>query len=661
MTRTRVYGIKTGSARDIFPLTPRQWKNVLNAIRGHEHPKTLLLRQLSYALFNESEGNDRDIRIRYMRISQCLHLGTIDDISEAWDELLAWMEELGIDQKEITERAEIKKGSTIEDEEPSSPYRYDESEFMEEPEYTAIPNIDDTEALTRSAARFVDTEPEDADETEWAPIDLLSDLTRELVALGRERVKDLSDVELPERLLAFLGDGVIEYSPDNPPSEFWHNVRALFTAELGTDGELTYLDESPDLADLINEIIEKKERWIPIDETPEVMRDLVMECRSRSIDLFGGNLSWHDREDGHVYDKKRYAHIRFLLEDGLIRHSKQKPAPKFWNDLKNLLFENDPETLVNLAHPVIAMMEEWKPIEEIPEKRRKLVNALRTRATELYVNGHFLSTDPNLLKLLADGSIAYSKKYPARRYWPKIRQTLAWPAKDEPPWVMDLIHPVIAEKERWIPIEQIPSAVRELVSEARTKAIDLYGGNFNVSIKTVDRWKSGSLACSPVRQLVKSGKIQYSTQNLPRVFFRRCRELLFGLERTADGRFRRVKVPDKIAEMLARLERQGEQVWDLHGTSQAVAHPGTAKRTKRMRAIKPSKATAFHITKVYAQQECSLSFGGGFDHGIHGGHVQQLDLPSSILSFPLVAGGFEAVSIKTGFMMGLGITASPLH
>ncbi len=674
MNVPRVYGTTPKRIESTSSATASMWRGVLGAIRGYYYPNPRLLRRLSYALFDESEASERNIRIRFIKIAQCLHLGALDHISEAWDELLAWMEEIAIDEDEIARRAKSKRRSAAEYEEPSSHYEYAESSFVEEGEYTAVPTTDDSTALTRSAARFEEIAPEDADddviqptsaayedEYGWMPIEDVPDRTRELVELGRERAEELSGIGLPESIQAFLGHGVIEYDHDNPPYEFWGKVRALFTAERGADGDLTYMDEPAELSDLIYAIIAEEERWIPVEEMPEVMRDLIAESRARSINLFGGNLSWYNRDDECKYDEKRYAHIRFLLEDGLIRHSKTTPASKFWNDLKNLLFENDPETLVNLARPVVALMEEWIPIEKVPEKRRKLVNALRTKAVELYVQGHRYSTKSHMLKLLVDGSIVYFKEYPARKYWPKVRQTLIWPAKDEPPWVMDLIRPAIAEKESWLPLKQIPSVVRELVNEARTKAIELYGGNFSGSFETIDGWKSGSLACSPIRQFVKDGTIRYSTKNLPEAFFRRCGELLFGLERLSDGRFRRVKVPEKIVEMLARMEKQGKRAWDFYESAQTVAHPGTAKKMQRMRAIRPSVATASHITSVYAQEECSLSFGGEFNYSIYGGHEMQFDLAPSFLSAPLLSGGFKAVSIMPNAAMGLSVTGAPLR
>ncbi|MFH1830711.1 MAG: hypothetical protein ABH871_08065 [Pseudomonadota bacterium] len=662
MTGSRVYG----SERTTY--TTALWQNTLDAVQSDDVPELPLLRHLRKAIVKEVKNDNPEYLQRRVALSVYLH-EDLYDLDKAWEELQELMADLHIDETDLLRRAREEKAKFIYNKKQDLSPPHEDGFAFEDEAYGAAPSSDITHALARSAARFEEAAPktprsvEAENELEWLQLDELPEETRELIRLARERVEDLIDVELPQHLQKFLADGEVEYSSENPPYEFWRDIRLLFTAEMGADGELVIMDEPDELMELIHHAIEKIEDWVPINELPKPMRELIMAAREMAILLYGGNLSWYKTNKGWEYSARRNKHISSILENALIQYSKQVPPHKVWHDFRQILFRTDvdengeyiqaveqPE-LIDLILPAVESMEGWSPLNQVPEYMQKLVKTLRIKAIELYGGRVFKDDTHPLQALLAKGLINYCGSYPARTFWHLLRQVFFKTGMgangklidvDEPAGVMDLIYPVIEKREEWLSIDQVPKVVREVVREGRTKFINVFGGRFPYEgFETIDGWKSGSLAYSPVNALINDGTIMYSQSNLPSVLFDKCTNQLFRVELTPEGRYQHVDVPKPITDMLAKLKDEGTKAWETYGNGRSVPHPGTVKPTS-------PASTGSAIAFVSA----TLASNDGFTV-----HIEPNPYPFN----PLMFGAFRTISITQGCMMGFGITGYPIH
>ncbi|MFH1830683.1 MAG: hypothetical protein ABH871_07910 [Pseudomonadota bacterium] len=355
--------------------------------------------------------------------------------------------------------------------------------------------------------------------------------------------------------------------------------------------------------------------WVPLEQVPKDVRELVRVARNHtnlirdSRSKGGLPANGYKTARGWESGRLQKSPLRDFLVDGTIRDSQRNPPHKFWPDLRYKLFRvgidengkrirvDEPVWLINLIRPVIEKEQGWKPIDKVPEHVRGLVGLARERAIELYggrVPRQRIKTvdgwERNQLQFdyihnfLVDGTLGDSP----HRFWPDMRQILFeidmneygdWVRVKEPDDLMDLIKPIIEKEEGWLPIVQVPKEVSELVRLVRDRAISLFGGRLPNQGFKVDGRTRGSLQKSPFRQLLIDGTIKYSNRTSPSVYWRKCAELFFGLERLSAGKYRRTKILKEHVTMLAHMQRQGERVWrDAMGNgsrSFVVYHPGT--------------------------------------------------------------------------------------
>ncbi|MFA4875529.1 MAG: hypothetical protein WC690_09355, partial [bacterium] len=111
----------------------------------------------------------------------------------------------------------------------------------------------------------------------------------------------------------------------------------------------------------------------------------------------------------------------------------------------------------------------------------------------------------------------------------------------------------------WEPIHTIPEPLQNLVTEARSKAIVLFGGTFPRSFEIEGHGPSGQLHGSPLHRLFQKGDVKFGGKWTPRKFIEDLMQLLFEVERV-DGGYRyaplqgmeAVRINNLIADFVAQ-------------------------------------------------------------------------------------------------------------
>ncbi len=327
---------------------------------------------------------------------------------------------------------------------------------------STLPVVNVANAIKRSAARFNDLAADAVkgthlEELRWVPLELIPADMRELVRVARTHAILLCNGRLPAHgfktvcgwksgnlqkspLRDFLADGTIRDSQRNPPHKFWPDLRhKLFMVGIGENGERIRVDEPVWLMDLIQPIIEKQEGWLPIEQVPEHVRELVRVARQRAIELYGGRVPQQRVKtiDGWCSRNLQFNSIRHFLVNGTIGNTPHK----FWPDLRKIIFGIDineygermqaeePVWLMDLIQPTIEKEEGWLPIDQVPKEVRHVVRVVRDRAISLF-DGRLpllgveaddwksgcLNRSP-FKRLLQDGTIKYSNRKNPSKYW----------------------------------------------------------------------------------------------------------------------------------------------------------------------------------------------------------------------------------------------------
>ncbi|MBU4485163.1 hypothetical protein KKA47_07075 [bacterium] len=318
--------------------------------------------------------------------------------------------------------------------------------------------------------------------------------------------------------------------------------------------------------------------WLPLDQIPEGTRELVRIAREQIEQVFDGSFphKGFKTADGWFSGYLKDSPIRKFIMTGRLVYTDTNPPKKFWMDLKMAFLyvrKVDPgeyehieptEEIEKLIFEYIqGERDDWVPLKEIPEGRRKIVEMARKKAITLFGGVlpalGFTTKDgwssPNLyrgplLDLIVRGKIIQSTTYYPIKYWEFIRKALLDVAVNldgeyyhlkENANFDEAIHKAIADHEGWLPLSEIPEAWRPFMKALRKKVIEVSGGRFPyLGIETIDGWKSGSLHRLPLRNFLKDAKLEYTSGNTGISFWRDVSLLVFNLELMPDGKYRHV-------------------------------------------------------------------------------------------------------------------------
>jgi hypothetical protein len=478
-------------------------------------------------------------------------------------------------------------------------------------------------------ARFLETYVND--KFGWEPIEKIPQGMRDLIRLGREKMASLFGGRFPRDGFETVGGWKSGGHRKNPIHRILADGKAKFggrytivnliadfrmfllNVERTADERLQHVPESAEVTRAIYKAIAHVNGWMPLEEIPESMRDLIKLGREKMIELFGGKFTaiGFETVDGWRSVLLQGSPIPQILADGNARISPNNPAQKLFEDFRMLLLNlertddgkvrhvSERPEVTEAINKAIAHINGWKPLEEIPEGMRDLIRLGREKMASLF-GGRFprkgfetadgrksqdIYKQP-IPHILADGNVSISPNNPVQKLFENFRMLLLNLERTEDgkfryvperPEVAEAISKAIAHINDWKPLEEIPESMRDLIRLGREKMIELFGGRFTArGFETADGWKSGKLQNSPIPQLLTDGHLTYSSTNTPNIFWDKYVNLLFRIERTPDGKLRRVDAPKEIEEMVARLKEEGERAWNsVHRYHKQVPHPGT--------------------------------------------------------------------------------------
>lgn len=452
----------------------------------------------------------------------------------------------------------------------------------------------------------------------WIPLGKIPEEVRTVVELARLQVVRLFGGVIPQThiettdgwrskslarvsLRAFLQNGKTEFSWPRSPAKFVGDLidilLSLERIEGGKDnGKLRRVALRPETEEMIFKMVEHKHKRVPLKEIPEPFRDLARVARKRAAILLGGALPQNDLKtvDGWKTGFLGNSPINLFLIKGVID---VKSLTVFWHNMFDYLLGIErivdgsnhgrfrhvqiEEEGFNAVAKAVASLEGWDDIKSIPESTKELVEFARKKAILLFggrrpysgfetVDGWKSGIVKNRAReqFLKEWEVEFNNSLTPSFFWRYLIDQILGVERiiggrrhgkfrhvKLDTKVQRLIHDVVAEQMKWLPLNEISSEVRPVLEAARMKAAILFGGKLPpTGFETEDGWKSGQITKDhPIREFLMAGKYIYSNFYPLSKFWRELRNFLLDLERSPGGAYRHVDTAKGFVEMAHKV------------------------------------------------------------------------------------------------------------